>query len=113
MRNRVAGFFEAGKVPEVWKVPALLRLHGLDGTIITVEENTLAIWFFLQGQPTAIVTQPQELLDEIMFTQVPKRREPADFGIRHTHLSRPAAAGGATLTCVEDRHMANVGSSRS
>src|SRR2546427_504436 len=39
-RNRAASFLETGKVPEVWKIAALLRLDRLNRAIIAVQENT-------------------------------------------------------------------------
>jgi hypothetical protein len=100
----VAGLLEAGKIPEVRKIAALLRLHGLHGAIFAFQKNAAAIRFFLQRQSAAIPAQPRELLDEIRFAQALERSEPGDFLIRQTHLPRPAAAGGAALTLVKNRH---------
>jgi len=49
------------------------------------------------------VSQPGELLDEVLFAYALERREPGNLGIGHPHLSRPAAAGGATLTFPSGR----------
>ncbi len=104
----MADLFESRKVPTVWKIPASLRFDGLNRAIIAVEKNTRAVRLFLQYEPATVVAQPGELLDEVVFAHVLQRRKPADLGIRHKHLSRPAAAGGATLTFVEDRHGGGV-----
>ena len=68
-RDGVAGFLEAGKIPEVRKIPALLRLDGLHGAVVAFQKNAAAIRFFLQGQSAAIPGQPREPLDEVGFTQ--------------------------------------------
>ena len=50
------------------------------------------------------MAQPGELLDELVFANALECREPGDLCIGDAHLPRPAAAGGAALTFVEDRH---------
>src|SRR5438552_12053579 len=107
-RDCMADLIESGKVPTVRKIPASLRFDGLNRAIVAVEENTRAVRLFLQHEPATVVAQPGELLDEVVFAHVLERREPGDLGISHTHLPWPAAAGGATLTFVEDRHGATV-----
>jgi hypothetical protein len=104
----MADLFEAGKVPQIRKIPALLRLGGLNRAIVAVEKYTRPVRLFLQHEPAAVVAQPGELLDEGVFAHVLERREPGDLGIGHAHLPRPAAARGATLTFVEDRHGVRV-----
>jgi hypothetical protein len=63
-----AGFLEAREVPQVRKIPALLRLHRLDGTIVDVEEDTLATGFLFEGQATSILGEAGEALDELDLT---------------------------------------------
>ena len=70
----MADFFKAGKVPEVWKIPALLRLHGLHGAVATFEKNALTIQLVEQGEAKTIRTDPREPLDEIVFAQLLERR---------------------------------------
>jgi hypothetical protein len=48
------------------------------------------------------------LLNEIVLAHTLERREPGNFGVGQAYLSRPAAAGGATLTFVKDRHCVSV-----
>ena len=100
----VTGLLEAGEVPQVWKIAALLRLDGLHGAVFAVEKNTLAIRFLLQGQPATVLPETGETLDEFIFADALERGEPRDFLIRQTHLPRPAAAGRATLAFVKNRH---------
>jgi hypothetical protein len=90
--------------PQIRKIPALLGLNDLNGAVIAVQENARAIGLFLQGQPSTIFGQARESLDEIMFVQFQKLREPSDLGFCQAHLPRPATAGCATLTLVKDRH---------
>ena len=52
----VADFLEIGKVPQVRKVPALLRLHGLHGTVVAFKKNAFAIGFVEQRQTEPIRT---------------------------------------------------------
>jgi hypothetical protein len=104
----MADLFEAGKVPKVRKIPALLRLDGLNRTIVAVEKNTRSVRLFLQNQSVTVVAQPGELLDEVVFAHALERREAGDLGVVHVYLARPAAAGGATLTFVKDRHCVRV-----
>ena len=103
-RDGAARFLEAGEIPEVRKIAALLRLDGLHGAIIAFQKNAAAIRLFLQGQSAAIPSQPRELLDEIGLAHTLERSEPGDLHVRQTHLSRPAAAGRATLTFIKNRH---------
>ena len=105
----MADLFKARKVPEVRKIPALLRLHGLNAAIIAQQKDTLAVGLFLQNQSATIRAQPHELLDEIVLAQRFELRQPGEFGVGHAHLARPATAGGATSAFVEDRHAASVG----
>ena len=102
--DRPADFLEAGEVPEVGKIAALLRLDRLDSAIDSFQKNASAIRFFLQGQPAPVPAQPGELLDELVFAAPFERSQPGDFGVRQPHLSRPAAAGRATLTLQKSRH---------
>jgi hypothetical protein len=44
-----------------------------------------------------------------VFAQTLERREPNDFRVRQAHLPRPTAAGGATLTFMENRHARSEG----
>ncbi len=103
-RKGATHLLEAGKVPAVRKIPALLRLHGLNRAIVALEEDAFAVWFFLQRQSAAVVAQPHEALNEVVLAQTLERGEPGDFRFRHAHLPGPATAGGATLAFVEDRH---------
>ena len=107
----MADLFKTGKVPKVRKIPASLRFDGLNRAILAVEKNTRTIRLCLQYEPTAVVAQPGELLDEVVFAHVFERRELGDLGISHADLPRPTAAGGATLAFVEDRHGVRVMSS--
>src|ERR1700690_4301848 len=59
--NRVADFFEAGEIPEVGKLAALLRLDRLDRTVVALQENAGAVRLPLQRQPAPIPAQPGEL----------------------------------------------------
>ena len=106
-RERPAGLLEAGKIPEVRKITALLRLHRLHRAIFAFQKNARAVRLFLQGQPAAIPAQPGEPLDEIRFAQAVERGEARDFRVRQTHLARPAAAGRATLALIKNRHAEN------
>ena len=103
-RHGVADFFVAGKVPKIWKIAALLRFHRLHRAIFTLKKNALAVGFFHQRQTAAVVAQSRELLDETVFAHALERGQLGDFLIRQTHLSRPAAAGGAMLTFQKNRH---------
>lgn len=106
-RNRVADFLKAGKIPEIRKIAALLRLHRLHGTIIAIQKNALAIWFFLQRQSAPVRTQTHVPLNEFVFAQLKKRREPGDFFICQANLSRPATTRRAALTFIKNRHAAD------
>ena len=107
-RDGLADFFKAGKIPEVRKIAALLRLDGLHRAIAAFQKNATASRFFLQGQSAAIPAQPRELLDEIGFAHALERGEAGDFRVRQTHLPRPLAAGRAALAFKENRHARRV-----
>ncbi len=88
MWDRAADILEAGEVPEIWKIPALLRLDSLHGTIIANQENTFAIGLLLQSQPATVVAQPCESLNEVVFVQAFECRQPRNFGVVQAHLHR-------------------------
>lgn len=102
--NGVADFFKAGKVPEVRKLAALLRLHRLHGAVLAFEKNARAVGLFLQRKAATVSTQPGVALDEIGFAQALERREPRDFRTVQQHLSRPATTGRAALAFEENGH---------
>ena len=103
-RKGFAGLLKAGKIPQIRKIAALLRLDGLHGAVIAVQKNATAVLLFLQGQSATIPAQSRELLDEVSLAHTLKRGEPRDFLIRQAHLTRPAAAGRATLAFIKNRH---------
>lgn len=102
----MTNFFEAGKIPEIRKITALLRLHGLDRAIVAMEKNTFAIRLLLQGKTTPIFGEPGEFLNEIELGQTFVSGQSRDLHIGQTHLSRPATTSRAALTFVKDRHEA-------
>ncbi len=80
---------------------ALLWLHGLHSAVVALQENASAIRLFLQGQTAPVPAQPGEFLDELIFADALERSEPGDFLVCQMHLTRPAAAGRATLAFEE------------
>ena len=105
-REGAAGLLEAGEIPEIRKIAALLRFDRLHRAVFAVRKNALAVRFFHQRQAAPVVAQPRELLDELIYDHALERREPRDFRVGQTHLARPAAAGRATLTFQKYRHAA-------
>ena len=75
-RNGVADIFKAGKIPEIRKFPAFLRLHWLDGAVVAFEEDAGAVRIFLERQATAIGAQLGELLDEMVLAHALESGEP-------------------------------------
>ena len=106
-RQRLANFFKAREVPQIWKVTALLRFDGLHSTIISVEKNTFAVGFIHQGQSAPVGPETGIFLNEVEFAQLFKRGEPRDFSFAQSHLSRPAATGRASLAFVKNWHYRN------
>ena len=106
--NGPADLFKAGEIPEIWEIPALLWFDRLHRAIVSRQKNALAVWVFLQGQSLAVMTQPREMLDEFIFGEALEGGEPGDFRLGQAHLSRPAAAGGATLTFKKNRHASRI-----
>ena len=104
MRNCVTDFFKSGEVPEVGKIAALLRLDRLHGAIVALEKYTGAIRLVLQHEPLSIGSQLEKSLDEFELGDALERHEPGDLFLSQPHLSRPPAAGGATLAFIENRH---------
>jgi hypothetical protein len=99
-----AGFFEAGEIPEVGEITALLRFDGLDGTVLAFEKDAGAAGLFHEREAVAIFAQAGVTLDEIVFGQAEVPGHAGDLFVRKPDLARPAAAGGATLAFVEDGH---------
>jgi len=50
----VANLLEAGEVPKIREFAALARLHRLDGAIVGVQENALAVGLVLEGKAAAV-----------------------------------------------------------
>jgi len=102
--NGPAGLFEAGEIPQVRKVAALLRLDRLNGAFVAFKKDAGAVRIFRQREAEAILCQPREALDEGDFAHFEKRREPCDFAVLESHFARPPAAGGAALAFMKHRH---------
>lgn len=66
-REGVADFFEAGKIPQVGEIFALLRFHWLHGASFAFQKNAGAIRLFHQRQALVVVPQPRVFLDELVF----------------------------------------------
>ena len=98
-------FLEAGKVPEVRKIAALLRLYGLDGTIVADEELTFAVGLFEQRKPFAIRPHARVTSDELCFAQIEMCGDARNLRVGQSHLTRPPATGRATLALVENWHV--------
>src|SRR6185503_1417732 len=110
-RDGVAGFLEAGEVPQVRKIPALLRLHRLNGAIVAVEKDAFAAGFLFERQAAAIFSETGEALNKLNFAHTFERRHPRNLSVHQPDFPRPSAAGGATLTFVEDGHEGRIRSS--
>jgi hypothetical protein len=76
----------------------------LEDNLVTERIKTDAMHLAERGQPVAVGTHTREALDEIELAEVQKCGKPGNLGVREAHLARPAAAGGATLAFVKDRH---------
>ncbi len=99
-----ADLFEAGEIPEIRKVPALPRFDRVHPAIISVQKDTLAIFFVLQGETISLGMDPCELLDKIAFVQLKEFRQALNFLLGNPNLAGPAAAGGATVALIKNRH---------
>ncbi len=102
--DRPAILFRSGKIPAVGKIPALLGFDRLDGAIVAVQKNAFVVGLVLQGQAGAIASQPRESLNEFILAQALESGQPRDFTFLQPDLSRPAAAGRATLAFQKNRH---------
>ena len=103
-RQGVANFFEAGKVPEIWKLAALLRLYRLHGAVLAFEKNASAVGLLPEREAAAVGAQLGKLLNELVLAHTLEHRKPRDLGVVQQHLPRPAATGRAALTFEENRH---------
>jgi hypothetical protein len=54
-RDCLAGFLEAREIPEIGEVAALLRFHGLNPTIVPVEEDAFTGRLLIQRQSVTIL----------------------------------------------------------
>ncbi len=66
-RHSAADLVEPGEVPTARKIAALLRFDRLDGAIVAVQQNALAVWPFLEREPMPVCPEPGVCLDEIQF----------------------------------------------
>ncbi len=100
----MTNFLEPRKIPQVWKITALLRLHRLDGAIVAHEEFTFAIRLFEQRKPLAIRAHPRVPLNKFRLGQTKMSRNARDLSIGQSHLPRPATTRRTTLTLMENWH---------
>jgi len=103
-RDGVADFLEAGEVPEIRKVTALLWLHRLDRAVVADEEFAFAVRLFQQRKSLPIRAQPRVPGNEVSFAEAEMRGDAGNLCLRQAHLPRPPATRRATLTFIEDRH---------
>lgn len=103
-RFRPTHLLKSRKIPQVWKIAALLRLDCIHNAIVALQKNTFACWLILQGQSASIRRQTRVLLHEVKFREAQKRRQARDLRLGQSHLPRPTAARGATITLIENRH---------
>lgn len=96
--------FKAGEIPEIWEIAALLRLDRLHRAVVAGKEDAFAVGLFRQSQAAAVRTQAGETLNELRFRHVKMTCQLCDFTVGEFDLARPAAAGGAALAFVKDRH---------
>jgi hypothetical protein len=73
LRNSVANFLEPGKVPQIWKGSALLRLDRLDRAIVSIQKNALPIGFFGKCQPLPVGAKSHVLLYKFMLAEAFER----------------------------------------
>ena len=104
----MTGLLEAGEIPQVRKVAALLGLHRLHGAFAAVQKHALAILLFRERKPASITREPGVTLDEFHFAESLVRRETRGFAVGQAHVARPPAAGSAALAFVKDRHGAKA-----
>jgi hypothetical protein len=103
-RLRAAKLFESRKIPEVWKVAALLRFDGVDAAIAIGQEDAGAIVLIGESQAGPLLIQARECLDELVFGKPKELRHSSDFSFREAHLPGPAAARSAAVAFEENRH---------
>ena len=82
----------------------MLRLHGLNGALISNQETTGAAGLFEQRETPPIMLQSRVALDEVVLAELKKRSDAGYFGLGQTDLTGPATTGGATLAVVIDGH---------
>jgi hypothetical protein len=99
-----AGLAEAGEIPKIGKIAALLWFDGVDGAIAAVKEDAFTVGFVLESQTLAIAGQASELLDEIEVAEAAKGGDACDFIVGQTNLSGPPAAGGTAIAFEKNRH---------
>jgi len=100
----LAYLFPTGKVPSVRKIDALLRFNRLHSTILPLKKNAFAVGFFFQCQPTPVLAQTSEFLDELDFRDSLEAGQTRDFSIGQDDLAGPSTAGRASLTLVKNWH---------
>lgn len=104
LRDGAAQLLEAGEVPEIGKLATLLRFHRLHCAIVALEKDAGAVGSFLERQPAAICPKRSELLNEVVLAHPLEGCESRDLVVVQEHLTRPSAAGRATLTFQKNGH---------
>jgi len=95
--DRLADIPPAGKVPGVWKAPALSRLDRLDPAVATLEKNAGSVRLVGKRQPVAGRPQAGESFNKLRFPQAQMPRDRRDVPAADFDKARPPAAIRAAL----------------
>ena len=102
LENRFAYIPPAGKVPGIREAFALVRLDGLDGAVIALQEDAGAAHGIGQGETVAIRAEAGVALDEVPFAHIKESRDRRNIGVTEVDETRPAAAIGTALALIPD-----------
>ena len=94
----VADFSPSGEVPGVGKTAALLRFDRLDFAVPSLEEDARPAGLIDEGETAAVGAKAGVGSDELGFLHFQEGGDGGDLLLRDFHVSRPAAAVGATFT---------------
>jgi hypothetical protein len=102
--NGLADLAPPRKIPRIREILTLLWLHGLDGTLITLQEKTGTILPVNQGQTTAVGTEAGVLLNKGPLFHPDMGSNRADLFLSDADKTRPPATGRAALAEIGRRH---------
>jgi hypothetical protein len=102
----LAEFLPSGKIPGIGESPALLRFDVIDEADVALEHDALVVLPIDEREAGPVLTEARVGLGELQQRQAKKLGDPFGLTVLEADVTRPLAAGRATLANVVDVRVA-------